>query len=118
MTDKILFIPILIPFVAGLLVLIFPGRWRRVKEGISLTATVANLLAAAALFGNEITCVFKWFSPGLDFSLRLYHFSAFIMWAAAGFGMLPGHTVPFGVPFGHTIPLMTNFESSLPVLPS
>jgi NADH-quinone oxidoreductase subunit L len=87
--NNTLFAPIILPAVAGVLALIVPARWKSVKEIITLIATLANLILASLLFGQEIYYAAPWGGGlGLEFSLRLYHFSGFIMLAAAGFAFL------------------------------
>ncbi|MBI4982841.1 MAG: NADH-quinone oxidoreductase subunit L [Candidatus Omnitrophica bacterium] len=87
MNVKILFLPILLPFLAGILCIL--GRKQRIfAEGISLVAAAINLFIAFVLFGKNINFNLPWLSFGIDVSLRLYHFSAFIILAAAGFGFL------------------------------
>ena len=76
---------IIIPLLAGLLVLLLPKKAAWI---VSLIATALNLLAACYLFGSEIYFTLPWSGLGIDFSLRLYQFSAFIIAAAAGFGFL------------------------------
>jgi len=88
MTDQILILPILLPLFAGLLALIMPKMFKGVKEAIVLIATFINLVLAIVLFNQKLTFVLPWAGFGLEFVLRLYHFSAFIMLATAGFGIL------------------------------
>lgn len=61
---------------------------RGVKESIALTAAALNLVLCAFLFNKELLFSTPWGGFGFEFSLRLYHFSAFIMLAAAGFTFL------------------------------
>ncbi len=88
MTDKILLLPIFIPLLAGISIFLVPKRFRAAAEAIGLSVTLLNLFIAAKLFKNSIEFVLPWAGFGLEFSLRLYHFSAFILLAAAGFGFL------------------------------
>ena len=83
----ILFYPIIIPSVAGALCLLLP-KARGVKESIALTAAALNLVLCAFLFNKELLFSTPWGGFCFEFSLRLYHFSAFIMLAAAGFTFL------------------------------
>lgn len=57
--EHLIIAPILIPFFAGALMLIYDERQRRAKLAISIVAVVATLLAAIALLmrskGNELT---------------------------------------------------------------
>ncbi|MDD5128397.1 MAG: proton-conducting transporter membrane subunit [Candidatus Omnitrophica bacterium] len=47
-----------------------------------------NFLIAVYLFKKELTFSFPWAGFGIDFSLRLNHFSGFIILAASFFGLL------------------------------
>jgi len=87
--NNILFAPIILPAAAAMLALMVPQRWKSIKEIITLTATLANLIFAALLFGQESYFAAPWGGGlGIEFSLRLYHFSGFIILAAAGFSFL------------------------------
>lgn len=85
---KLMFLSIIIPLVAGLLVLITPRGWRGAKEAIVLAATLAALVIGVMLFNREIMVNLPWTGFGLDLSFRLYHFSAFILLSVAAFGVL------------------------------
>jgi NADH-quinone oxidoreductase subunit L len=88
MTDKILFLPIIIPALSGVLILLIPKRWRGLKETLTGLSALINLLMAIALFKDRANYFLPWLGSGLEFSLRLYHFSAFIILATAAFGFL------------------------------
>ena len=82
---KLILLPIILPVVTALLVLITPQAWRRAREALSILAVVLNLICAIVLF--KATAVFQipWLGFGMEFKLRLYQFSGFIMLAAAFF---------------------------------
>jgi NADH-quinone oxidoreductase subunit L len=88
MTNKALLLPIIVPLTAALLALLIPKRLRWWLENISLSFALLNLIIAAALFKHNLQFSLPWLGFGLDFSLRLYNFSAFINFAIAGFGFL------------------------------
>jgi len=88
MTDKILLLPILLPLVAGILVFVALKKFRIFGEAILLATTFVGLLAAIGLFKSKLIFSLPWVGFGLEFSLRLYHFSAFILLAVAGFAFL------------------------------
>jgi formate hydrogenlyase subunit 3/multisubunit Na+/H+ antiporter MnhD subunit len=82
---EIVWLLILLPAVAGLVVL---AAWRsrgRLAEGVTCAAAAANLALAVLAFGQDCRIVATWAGFGLDFALRLYSFSGFILLAAAGF---------------------------------
>jgi len=81
-------IVIISPAILALLLLVLPAKLRGVKEGIALTGVFANLVGAIYLYGGNATFEMPWGGFGIDFSLRLYHFSAFIILAASGFAFL------------------------------
>jgi len=85
---NILLLPIIIPFIAGLLVFLVPSRTRFIKEAIALIATFASVLISFSLFKKDILYSLPWAGFGMDFNLRLDHFSGFILAACAGFSFL------------------------------
>jgi NADH-quinone oxidoreductase subunit L len=88
MRDELILLPIALPLAAGLLCFLIPDSARRAKEGFAILATAVNLALALFLFGREARFCYPWASEwGIDFSFRLYGFSAFIILAAAGFGL-------------------------------
>jgi len=88
MTEYGLLLPIVIPFVAGVLAVLIPNRIRGVKEAIALLATATTLALSITMFGQNISWTAPWLGLGIDFSFRLYHFSAFILVAASAFSLL------------------------------
>ncbi|MGB7581934.1 MAG: NADH-quinone oxidoreductase subunit L [Sedimentisphaerales bacterium] len=88
MTDSYILLPIVIPFVAGIVVLLIGQKIRGVKEAIALLATAATLGLTITLFKENINFAIPWTGFGIDFALRLYHFSAFILVATSAFSFL------------------------------
>jgi formate hydrogenlyase subunit 3/multisubunit Na+/H+ antiporter MnhD subunit len=87
MNVNILLLPVIIPLLAAILIPVV-GRIRGLREGVSLLATASTLIIAIALFGKELTCSMGWVGFGIEFNLRLYPFSAFILLATAVFAFL------------------------------
>ena len=85
---NILLLPIIIPFIAALIVLLAPSRTRFIKEGLSLLATLACVIISFSLFKKSMVYALPWAGFGIDFNLRLDHFSGFILAASAGFSFL------------------------------
>ena len=85
MIEKILALFILIPLAAGILNFVFP---RRLRGFCALLITIINFLAAIYLFRKEAIFSIPWAGFGIEFALRLYHFSSFIILAAAFFSLL------------------------------
>jgi formate hydrogenlyase subunit 3/multisubunit Na+/H+ antiporter MnhD subunit len=88
MTAAHLLVLILLPLVAGVLVVPLRRPGGVAREGIALAATAVNLFAAILFFGRSESCSYRWAEFGLYFSLRLDHFSGFILLGAAAFGLL------------------------------
>jgi NADH-quinone oxidoreductase subunit L len=61
---------------------------RFVREALALTATGLTLWVSASLFPQNGGLSFPWLGQSLEFSLRLYSFSAFILLAVSAFGFL------------------------------
>lgn len=93
MQNHVLLIPIVMPLAAGLLSLCIP---RRTKGVFALIVSLAALIACAALFGKEAAFKIPWAGFGVQFSLRLYNFSGFIIAATAFFTFM---TVLYGLAF-------------------
>jgi len=85
MDPRILLLFIGIPFAAGILCFVLPKTRRGV---FTLAVSLFNFLFAIFLFKKELDFVSPWAGFGMDFSLRLYHFSGFIILAASFFGLL------------------------------
>ncbi len=83
MSVEMLWVLILLPAVAGVVVLALRRSPSRIGESLTFLATLINLGVAINAFGKT----FAWSAPWgtFEFSLRLYHFSSFIILAAAGF---------------------------------
>ncbi len=92
-------LPVALPLAAGILTLLIPKTFKGLTGIISFIATLINLAVAIYLFNgrhHEISFILPWFSFGADFIFRLYHFSGFILLAAAGFSILISlYTIPF-----------------------
>jgi len=88
MTDKTLLLPILVPLIAGVILFFCPDRFRNLRGLFVFAAALFNLLLACALFNANMAYIRPWFGAGFEFSLKIYHFSAFALLAAACFGFL------------------------------
>jgi NADH-quinone oxidoreductase subunit L len=88
MNEHILLLPVLIPFAAGILMFAAAMRSGIPQAVFTLLVTLANLAITILLFGNPMRYVIPWGAFGWELSFRLYHFSAFIILAAAGFALL------------------------------
>ena len=76
MNDMRLLIVILLPALFAALAFIAPARVRWLREGIALLSVAANTVLCALLFGRQSVFFMPWGGFGINFSLRLYGFSA------------------------------------------
>jgi len=85
--------PILVPAVAGIIPVFIPRKGKMAAGIIALAVTVWMFVRALSLFGKwELAYSVRLFTLAgalpLDFSLRLYHFSSFILLFVMFFGVL------------------------------
>jgi NADH-quinone oxidoreductase subunit L len=83
-----LFYPVIIPVITALVVFALPKKDYWIKGLVSLIGVTLNLVLAISLFGKEASFSLPWTGFGLNFSMRLYQFSSFILLASAGFSFL------------------------------
>ncbi len=88
MTAEAILYPIIIPLITAVIVICAPRKLKWAKEAVSVTGTALNLLVTIFLFKTNIGYSIPWSGFGIDFSLRLYQFSAFIILATAAFAFL------------------------------
>ena len=91
MTPLLLLIPIFLPLVAALICLLIPekGNGRFGGEILALIVNLLGFILAIVLFVSRETNYTLLQGPlGLEFSLRSYHFSSFILMAVYLFGGL------------------------------
>ncbi len=74
---------ILLPASFGVLTLLAPSRLKGVKEAAVLLGFAGNLVLNLIASGKELAFVQPFAGFQIDFSLKLYHFSGFILLAAA-----------------------------------
>jgi len=86
MIGPMLLLPILLPVAIALIAILIPFRVKYVREVISVLGSVVLLYFGYAFFTiKNLTWKVNWLGNGVDFDLRLYHFSAFILLGLAGF---------------------------------
>jgi NADH-quinone oxidoreductase subunit L len=90
---NIILVPVIMPLLSGLVSLFMPRRARGI---FALLISLAGLTVCAFLYGKEAALKIPWTGFGIQFSLRLYSFSWFIITAAAFFTFL---TVLYGLVF-------------------
>jgi formate hydrogenlyase subunit 3/multisubunit Na+/H+ antiporter MnhD subunit len=86
--NNILLLPILVPFFAGVITLLLRSRGGLLKEAIALATTAFTLVFAITFYKNDMTLSLGWAGFGMEFILRLFHFSSFVLLAASGFALL------------------------------
>ncbi|HWR23170.1 MAG TPA: proton-conducting transporter membrane subunit [Feifaniaceae bacterium] len=86
--NNILLFLILAPAAFAALLLLLPQKVKRAKEILLVGAALINLGLMLRAYGNEIAVDLPWGGFGMEFSLRLYPFSGFILLAAAIIALL------------------------------
>jgi len=74
---------ILLPAVFAALALLAPAKWRWGQPAALLLGFTGNLVLNLLVFGKTLNFACSWGGAGLEFSLRLYNFSGFILLSAA-----------------------------------
>lgn len=87
MMAQLTLLMIILPIASGLFICFFMRRSGWPKDILSLITAAANIAIALLIFRSDISVAYPWAGFGFEFTLRLYHFSAFIMLAAAGFAL-------------------------------
>ncbi|MCR4409259.1 MAG: proton-conducting transporter membrane subunit [Candidatus Saccharicenans sp.] len=86
MSPTTLLWPILFPAVVAVVLLLIPSRVKYLREVLSVLSSGALLYLGFALFSQRnLSLVADWLGLGINFDLRLYHFSSFILLALSGF---------------------------------
>ncbi len=100
MNNFMLLFIILVPFIAGLINLVLPQK----RHGMMLIIGCAvNLLLVALSFDKESAFLCGFAGFGIDFSLKMYHFSGFILLCAAILSLLVSiYTATFAKNKGYT----------------
>jgi formate hydrogenlyase subunit 3/multisubunit Na+/H+ antiporter MnhD subunit len=83
-----IYLLIILPFVAGLLTLVIPKSIRKITGIFALLITFVNLGYVITLFNKNIMYSIPWMGFGIDLSIRIDHFSSFIILAVAVFCFL------------------------------
>ena len=89
MTPKILLLPVVLPAVLAVVLLVLPRTLRLLRDALAVAGAAVLLYYGIALFSlKDLRFNVPWLGMGIDFDLRLYHFSSFILLALAGFLVL------------------------------
>ncbi|MDD4571906.1 MAG: proton-conducting transporter membrane subunit [Clostridia bacterium] len=81
--STLLFLSILVPLIAALVIWGLPQKAVLLKAAVMLIGVTISLVFAIILFRQEAVLSFPWGGFGMDFSLRVYNLSGFIVLAAA-----------------------------------
>jgi len=86
MTPNMLLWTIFFPALVAITCLVIPSRVKILREAIAFIASAVVLYLGFALFSVK-NLVFRlpWMGQGINFELRLYHFSSFILLGLSGF---------------------------------
>ena len=86
---NLLLYPIVLPLLAGVICLLIPRRAKGLAEGTSLIASIISFIVAINIFrGRNLSFFRKWFDYGINFDLRAFALSNFILVAICLFGIL------------------------------
>jgi formate hydrogenlyase subunit 3/multisubunit Na+/H+ antiporter MnhD subunit len=89
MNSASLLIPILLPAGLAIITFLIPSRVKLLREIISVLGSILMLYFAFVFFSlKNFVYTIPWAGLGIDFDLRLYHFSSFILLALSGFVFL------------------------------
>jgi len=89
MTPKMLLLPILLPAALAMVLLLVPKGVRLLRELLAVAGSGVLLYYAFVFFSvKNLEFSVPWLGMGIDFELRLFHFSSFILLALAGFLLL------------------------------
>jgi formate hydrogenlyase subunit 3/multisubunit Na+/H+ antiporter MnhD subunit len=89
MTPKILLLPILLPAVLAAVLMALPRTLKLLRDVLAVAGAAVVLYYSFVLFGvKDLRYTVPWLLRGIEFDLRLYQFSAFILLALAGFLIL------------------------------
>ena len=89
MTPKMLLLPIILPAVLAVIFLLLPRALRLLRDVLAVAGAAALVYYGFVFFSvKDLRFAVPWLGLGIDFDLRLYHFSSFILLALAGFLIL------------------------------
>lgn len=83
-----IYLLILLPLIAGLLIFVLPKAIQKITGYFALLITLANLVFAVFLFKKDIVTSVPWMGFGVNLSIRIDQFSSFIILAVAVFCFL------------------------------
>ena len=89
MTPKMLLLPILLPAVLAAVLMVLPRTLKLLRDVLAVAGAAVLVYYGFVFFAvKDLRYTVPWLLHGIDFDLRLYQFSAFILLALAGFLIL------------------------------
>jgi formate hydrogenlyase subunit 3/multisubunit Na+/H+ antiporter MnhD subunit len=89
MTPKMLLLPVLLPAALAVVLLLIPKGVRLLRELLAVAGSGVLVYYAFVFFSvKNLELDAPWLGMGLNFELRLFHFSSFILLALSGFLLL------------------------------
>ncbi len=89
MNPEYLLLPVLTPIIPAVFSFVLPRKMKLARNAVSLLGAAFLVYIAFYLFGRQETFFnASWLGMGMDFDLRLYHFSSFILLGISGFVFL------------------------------
>ena len=87
----LLYIMIVLPALLALMAILIPARLMKVRITVFLSTLILNLAGALGVIGSDgLRFTLPWAGFGIDISLRIYDFSAFIIICIAAAALLAG----------------------------
>jgi formate hydrogenlyase subunit 3/multisubunit Na+/H+ antiporter MnhD subunit len=103
MNMMILMALFILPAIVGLLLLFVPSKIRGFHGIVTCLTTAAVMVLTLSIWGKPLETTIPWAGFGIQFELRFYAFSQFIVAAIAGFGVLLAlYSLKFMVNRGNT----------------
>jgi formate hydrogenlyase subunit 3/multisubunit Na+/H+ antiporter MnhD subunit len=81
-------LPIFIPIIAAVLLAFVPKKNFSLLAWATFAVSVITFIASVINFGKEVSISMPWAGFGIEFALRNFNFSSFIVAAAAAFAVL------------------------------
>lgn len=104
--EKLIFTLILLPIFSAAAILMLGRKVKFLAESLTIIPTLVCLIIGIMLFGKDAAISLPWAGFGMDFLMRLYHFSGFILLGIAFFAFL---IVLYSIPFLKDKPYKTPF---------
>lgn len=80
----------LVPLCGGALSLLIPMKMRSISTAFAILVLAVTFLSSCLFFGREASFSLPWGYFGIDFDIRFYAFSGFIILAASFFALMVG----------------------------